>query len=103
MTEQTSYVVVGGGLAGAKAAEAIREADPDGAITLVGSETRRPYERPELSKGVIGGKKSPDDLFVHDEGWYAEHDVQLLLGTAATGIDRDRQVVTPGRRSRAAL
>ncbi len=94
MTEQTSYVVVGGGLAGAKAAEAIREADPDGAITLVGSETRRPYERPELSKGVIGGKKSPDDLFVHDEGWYAEHDVQLLLGTAATGIDRDRQVVT---------
>ncbi len=72
MSEQTSYVVVGGGLAGAKAAEAIRDADPDGTITLVGAEQRRPYERPDLSKAVIGGKKSPDDLFVHEEGWYAE-------------------------------
>ena len=72
MSEQTSYVVVGGGLAGAKAAEAIRESDPAGAITLVGAESRRPYERPDLSKGVIGGKKSPEDLFVHDEGWYAD-------------------------------
>lgn len=94
MSEQTSYVVVGGGLAGAKAAEAIREADAGGAITLVGAEDRRPYERPELSKGVVGGKKSPDDLFVHDEGWYAEHSVDLVLGQAATGLDRARQVVT---------
>jgi 3-phenylpropionate/trans-cinnamate dioxygenase ferredoxin reductase subunit len=94
MSEQTSYVVVGGGLAGAKAVEAIRAADPDGAITLVGAETRRPYERPELSKGVISGKKSPEDLFVHDEGWYAEHSVDLVLGQRATGLDRERQVVT---------
>jgi 3-phenylpropionate/trans-cinnamate dioxygenase ferredoxin reductase component len=94
MSEHTSYVVVGGGLAGAKAVEAIREGDPDGSITLVGAEERRPYERPELSKGVIGGKKSPDDLFVHDEGWYAEHGVALLLGVPATSIDREGRTVT---------
>ena len=94
MSEQTSYVVVGGGLAGAKAVEAIRAADPDGTITLVGAESRRPYERPDLSKAVIGGKKSPDDLFVHEEGWYADHDVELVLGQRATGLDRERQVVT---------
>jgi 3-phenylpropionate/trans-cinnamate dioxygenase ferredoxin reductase component len=94
MSEQTSYVIVGAGLAGAKAAEAVRAADPAGSITLVGAETRCPYERPELSKGVIGGKKSPDDLYVHDEGWYAENDVELVLGTSATGLDRERRVVT---------
>jgi 3-phenylpropionate/trans-cinnamate dioxygenase ferredoxin reductase subunit len=94
MSEQTSYVIVGGGLAGAKAAEAIRAADSDGSITLVAAESRRPYERPDLSKGVIGGKKTPDDLFVHPEDWYAEHSVELVLGTTATGLDRDRRVVT---------
>jgi 3-phenylpropionate/trans-cinnamate dioxygenase ferredoxin reductase subunit len=94
MSEQTSYVVVGGGLAGAKAAEAIRGADPDGKITIVGAEERRPYERPDLSKAVIGGKKTPDDLFVHEEGWYGDNSVELLLGVRATGLDRERQVVT---------
>jgi 3-phenylpropionate/trans-cinnamate dioxygenase ferredoxin reductase subunit len=100
MSEHTSYVVVGGGLAGAKAVEAIRAADPEGSITLVGAEQRRPYERPELSKGVIGGKKAPEDLFVHDEGWYVEHDVELLLGVPATSIDREGRTVTlaDGRR-----
>jgi 3-phenylpropionate/trans-cinnamate dioxygenase ferredoxin reductase subunit len=94
MSEQTSYVVVGGGLAGAKAAEAIRGADPEGAVTLVGAESRRPYERPDLSKAVIGGKKTPDDLYVHEEGWYADNAVELVLGQRATALDRERQVVT---------
>ena len=89
-----SYVVVGGGLAGAKAAEAIRGADPDGTIAVVGAESRRPYERPDLSKAVLLGKKSAEELYVHAEGWYAESAVDLLLGQAATGLDRERQVVT---------
>ena len=93
MSEQTSYVIIGGGLTGAKAAEAVREADADARVTLVGDEGRRPYERPELSKGVLLGKKTPDDLFVHDEGWYAEHDVDLLLGRRATAIDREAGTV----------
>ncbi|MFL6100808.1 MAG: NAD(P)/FAD-dependent oxidoreductase [Actinomycetales bacterium] len=94
MSDPTSYVVVGGGLAGAKAAEAIRAADADGTVTIVGAERRRPYERPDLSKAVLLGKKSADELYVHDEGWYGEHSVELLLGQRATAIDRDQRRVT---------
>jgi 3-phenylpropionate/trans-cinnamate dioxygenase ferredoxin reductase component len=94
MSDPTSYVVVGGGLAGAKAAEAIRAADADGTVTIVGAERRRPYERPDLSKAVLLGKKSADELYVHDEGWYDEHSVELLLGQRATAIDRDQRRVT---------
>jgi 3-phenylpropionate/trans-cinnamate dioxygenase ferredoxin reductase subunit len=89
----TSYVVVGGGLAGAKAAEAIRAGDAEGTVTLIGAEARRPYERPELSKGVIGGKKTPDDLFVHDEGWYGENRVDLMLGARVAAVDREGATV----------
>lgn len=94
MSEPTSYVVVGGGLAGAKAAEAIRAGDADGTVTIVGAESRRPYERPDLSKAVLLGKKSAEELYVHDEGWYGEHSVELLLGQQATAIDRDQRRVT---------
>jgi 3-phenylpropionate/trans-cinnamate dioxygenase ferredoxin reductase component len=94
MSEPLSYVVVGGGLAGAKAAEAIRGADPDVRITLVGAENRRPYERPDLSKAVLLGKKSAEELYVHDEGWYAESSVDLLLGQSATSLDRRARTVT---------
>ncbi len=93
MTQPTTYVVVGGGLAGAKAVEAIRGGDPEGTVTLVAGESRRPYERPELSKGVIGGQKAPEDLYVHDEGWYGENGVDLVLGTQATAIDRAASTV----------
>ncbi len=93
MTQPTSYVVVGGGLAGAKAVEAIRGGDPEGTVTLVAAESRRPYERPELSKGVIGGQKAPEDLYVHDEGWYGENGVDLVLGTEVTAIDRAASTV----------
>ena len=94
MSEPTSYVVVGGGLAGAEAVEAIRAGDADGRITLVGAETRRPYERPDLSKAVLLGKKSAEELYVHDAGWYDEHDVELVLGRRATAVDRDKHTVT---------
>jgi 3-phenylpropionate/trans-cinnamate dioxygenase ferredoxin reductase component len=94
MSEPRSYVVVGGGLAGAKAAEAIRAGDAAGQITLVGAEARRPYERPDLSKAVLLGKKSVEELYVHDAGWYDEHRVELVLGRRATAIHTDKQTVT---------
>ncbi|WP_433499143.1 NAD(P)/FAD-dependent oxidoreductase [Sphaerimonospora sp. CA-214678] len=85
---QRKFVIIGGGLAGAKAAEALREQGFDGRITLIGGEPHRPYERPALSKDYLTGKADRDSLFVHPEGWYADHDVELLLGVAATGLDR---------------
>jgi 3-phenylpropionate/trans-cinnamate dioxygenase ferredoxin reductase subunit len=55
---------------------------------LIGAEAERPYERPPLSKDVLLGKATPDSAYVHEAGWYAEHDVDLRLGTRVTSVDR---------------
>ena len=61
MTTDATYVIVGAGLAGAKAAEALREEGFDGQVVLIGDETERPYERPPLSKDYLLGKADRDD------------------------------------------
>jgi 3-phenylpropionate/trans-cinnamate dioxygenase ferredoxin reductase component len=88
-----TYVVVGGGLAGAKAVETLRDEGFAGPVTLIGSETERPYERPPLSKGLLLGNDDPDSVYVHTPSWYEEHDVTLLTGTTVTGIDRAAKTV----------
>ena len=88
-----TYVVVGAGLAGAKAVETLRGEGFSGPVTLIGSETERPYERPPLSKGLLLGTAKRESAFVHPAGWYAENDVDLRLGTTATGLDPGRKVV----------
>jgi NADPH-dependent 2,4-dienoyl-CoA reductase/sulfur reductase-like enzyme len=87
MPAEPSYVIVGASLAGAKAAETLRDEGFDGPITLIGQETERPYERPPLSKGYLLGKEEKSTIYVHAESWYAEHDVELRLGATATAID----------------
>ena len=54
----------------------------------------RPYERPPLSKDYLQGKADRETIFVHPADWYDDNDVELLLGTAVTGIDRGRREVT---------
>jgi 3-phenylpropionate/trans-cinnamate dioxygenase ferredoxin reductase subunit len=93
MAADTTYVIVGASLAGAKAAEAVRAAGYDGRLVLIGDERERPYERPPLSKELLKGEKPREKAFVHEEGWYAEHDVDLRLGTAATALHREDRVV----------
>ena len=93
MSGQT-YVVIGGGLAGAKAVETLRDEGFDGSIVLLAGEKRLPYERPPLSKGFLLGKDPADKATVHDEAWYAAHDVDLRLGTWADAIDVAEQTVT---------
>jgi 3-phenylpropionate/trans-cinnamate dioxygenase ferredoxin reductase subunit len=93
MAGSSAYVVVGASLAGAKAVEGARDAGYDGPLVLVGDEVDRPYERPLLSKELLKGEKPREKAYVHDEGWYAEHDVELRLGTSATALDRDGKVV----------
>ena len=84
----TTFVIVGGGLAGAKAAETLRNEGFDGDIVLFGDEDERPYERPALAKGYLLGKDERDSLFVHSADWYEQHKVDLRLGTPVTSIDR---------------
>ena len=93
MPEGPAYVIIGASLAGAKAAETLREDGFGGTIVLVGTEADRPYERPPLSKGYLLGKADRSSLFVHDEHWYAGHQVDLRLGVTATGIDRQARRV----------
>jgi 3-phenylpropionate/trans-cinnamate dioxygenase ferredoxin reductase component len=88
MTGTSTFVIVGGGLAAAKAAEALRTNDFDGHIVLIAEEDHFPYERPPLSKEFLAGKKSLDDFTVHDAAWYQDSDIDLRLGTAAVAIDR---------------
>jgi 3-phenylpropionate/trans-cinnamate dioxygenase ferredoxin reductase subunit len=94
-----THVVVGGGLAGAKAVETLRDEGYTGPITLISTENNRPYERPPLSKGLLLGTDEPDSPFVHDLDWYASHDVDLRLGTTVTAIDRAAKVVRIGDES----
>lgn len=89
-----SVVVVGGGLAAAKAVETLREEGYDGAVTVVAREPHRPYERPPLSKDYLRGEVERDSVFPLDEAWYAEHDVTLRTGATATGLDLAGHVVT---------
>jgi 3-phenylpropionate/trans-cinnamate dioxygenase ferredoxin reductase subunit len=92
MADRT-YVIVGASLAGAKAAEALRESGFDGRVLLVGDERERPYERPKLSKEILKGDKPREKAFVHEEGWYDEHHVELRLGTAVTALHREEHQV----------
>jgi len=85
-------VVVGGGLAGVTAVETLRDEGHTGSIALVGAEAELPYERPQLSKEMLKGEA--EFQVVHDRQWYADRDVRLLNGIAATALDLDAATVT---------
>ena len=90
----TTFVIVGGGLAGAKAAETLRAEGFDGDVVLFGSEPERPYERPPLAKGYLLGKDTRDSVFVHSAGWYADNRVDLRTGVTVAMIDPAAHLVT---------
>ena len=90
----TTFVIVGGGLAGAKAAESLRTEGFDGDVVVFGSEPERPYERPALSKGYLLGKDTRDSVFVHPADWYAQNDVDLRAGVTVAMIDPAAHLVT---------
>ncbi|MFI8964909.1 NAD(P)/FAD-dependent oxidoreductase [Streptomyces sp. NPDC053493] len=91
-----TFVIVGGGLAGAKAAETLRAEGFNGRVILIGDERDHPYERPPLSKGYLLGKDERDSVFVHEPAWYAQHDVELHLGQPVTAVDREDRTVRLG-------
>jgi 3-phenylpropionate/trans-cinnamate dioxygenase ferredoxin reductase component len=87
MASSTTFVIIGGGLAGAKAAESLRDNDFDGKIVLFAEERHLPYERPPLSKEYLAGKKSLADFTVQNSDWYREHNVDLRLGSRVSALD----------------
>jgi 3-phenylpropionate/trans-cinnamate dioxygenase ferredoxin reductase subunit len=94
MNTKPNFIIVGGGMAGSFAAQTLREEGFDGKITLLGQEPNAPYERPPLSKDYLQGKADRDSIFVHPEPWYAEHAVDLSLGTPVTSLDPASRTVS---------
>jgi 3-phenylpropionate/trans-cinnamate dioxygenase ferredoxin reductase subunit len=89
-------VIVGAGLAAARAVEELRAQGHEGSIELFGAEQHLPYERPPLSKGLLLGTQDESSVFVNDEQWYADHEVDLHLGAVVDTLDLDRSRIHVG-------
>jgi 3-phenylpropionate/trans-cinnamate dioxygenase ferredoxin reductase subunit len=93
MPDKQTHVIVGAALAGAKAAEALRDEGAEGPIVLIGSESEQPYERPPLSKEYLRGEQERSKAHVHPDGFYEDHDIELRTGTTVERIDTDAREV----------
>src|SRR5204862_1648470 len=87
MSDRKTFAIVGASLAGAKAAEALRDDGFEGRIVLIGAESERPYERPELSKKYLRGEVERDSLYVHEDRYYEEQEIELRSGATVTALD----------------
>ncbi|TWP33614.1 NAD(P)/FAD-dependent oxidoreductase [Leekyejoonella antrihumi] len=94
MATDRGCVVVGAGLAAANVVQTLREGGFSSPIVMVGEEIHRPYERPGLSKEYLQGSAEAGSLYVHEDGWYAEHDVQTRFGTLVKGLSTSDHEVT---------
>jgi 3-phenylpropionate/trans-cinnamate dioxygenase ferredoxin reductase subunit len=95
-TQGRTFVIVGAGLAGATAAETLRDEGFEGRLVLIGSEPERPYERPPLTKDYLRGESPREKAYVHPEAFYGEHDIELMTETAVTALDPARSRITLG-------
>jgi NADPH-dependent 2,4-dienoyl-CoA reductase/sulfur reductase-like enzyme len=89
-------VIVGGGLAGQRCAEALRRHGYDGVLRMVCAERHRPYDRPPLSKELLAGVGDGESIAFRDAGWYEHRSIDLLLGVRAVSVDLVRRRVDLG-------
>jgi 3-phenylpropionate/trans-cinnamate dioxygenase ferredoxin reductase subunit len=88
------HLIIGGGVAAAKAAEGLRAAGGTGSAVVMTAEPELPYERPPLSKDFLRGESGREKTRTHDEAWYREHEVDVLLATRASTVDPATRTVT---------
>jgi 3-phenylpropionate/trans-cinnamate dioxygenase ferredoxin reductase subunit len=93
-TDRQTIAIVGAGLAGAKAAETLREEGYDGRLVLFGAEPERPYERPPLSKEYLRGEADREEAYVHEAGFYDEHGIELRTSENVVRLDPARRELT---------
>jgi len=93
MTDSRRFIIVGASLAGAKAAETLRSDGFEGDIVLIGEEPVRPYERPPLSKGYLQGNVDLDQVFVHEDSFYADNGIELRLSSIVESLDVESKEV----------
>ena len=87
MSEPRQHLIAGGGLAGAKAAEALRTEGFEGRIVLLGEEPEAPYERPPLSKDYLRGESTRGETRVHPDGFYDDNAIDLRTDARVESID----------------
>lgn len=92
-TEPKSVTIIGGGAAGNAAAEALRNADYCGAITILSADETRPCDRPNLSKGYLAGTATDDSNLLRSADFYTEHKIDLQLGVRVTSIDTTTKTI----------
>jgi 3-phenylpropionate/trans-cinnamate dioxygenase ferredoxin reductase subunit len=90
------YVIIGGGLAGGRAGDGIRKVDTEGTIALVTGEHHMPYERPPLSKGYLTGREGLDHVYLKEDAYYAQNNIEVISGVRATKVDPAARSVTLG-------
>lgn len=93
------YIIVGAGLAGGCATDAIREYDKKGSILLIGNENHLPYDRPSLSKKLWFGKKKVEEIFLHDQKHYDDNGIEIRLGIRIIELDAKRKTVLDENRN----
>jgi 3-phenylpropionate/trans-cinnamate dioxygenase ferredoxin reductase subunit len=92
--ERTDFLIVGGGLAGVSAAEAIRVLSARRIITLLSAEVDPPHDRPPLSKELLRGERTRDQVLLHPIDFYAANGIRLLLGRPALSLNlADRELL----------
>ncbi|MFB6104768.1 MAG: NAD(P)/FAD-dependent oxidoreductase [Halobacteriaceae archaeon] len=87
-----SYVIIGDGVAGSSAAEAINERDADADVTVLTDEGEPLYNR-ILIKEFAKGKLPEAPISIHDEGWYEERGIDLRLNTLVTAVNPEAHTV----------
>ncbi len=92
--ESYQYLIVGGGLAGGRAVDGIRQVDESGSIAVVTRERHRPYERPPLSKKYLREEVGLDRVYLEDAGYYRETGVDILQGVEAAALDPKERIVS---------
>lgn len=88
-----TYVILGGGIAGVSAAEAIRERDATGRIVLLSKEKQLPYNRPMLTKALLADF-SNDQIAIHPASWYQEKNIEYVRGAVIEKLDPKTKTVS---------
>ncbi|MFG1352280.1 FAD-dependent oxidoreductase [Xanthobacter autotrophicus] len=96
-SRHVDFLLVGGGLASAVAAQTLRAEGATGSIVILSAEDVPPYHHPPLSKHLLTGTEDEAGIFVHPEGFYGEHRIELALGARVVGVDTAKQTVTTAR------
>lgn len=87
------YIVVGGGLAGASAADGIRKVDKNNQILLIGQEKTLPYQRPPLTKDLWSAKIDLNQIFIHSQKYYDDNDTRVVSGSRVLFVDIERKSI----------